>query len=109
MYTPGALWTAAHHKLPILTVMFNNRDLYNSDAHAYNVAPERGRPVETRGTGIFMDDPPVDFAKLAECQGVFGIGPIEDPEKLAPALRQAMKVVKEERLPALVDVVCQLR
>ena len=109
MYTPGALWTAAHHRLPILTVMFNNRDLYNSDEHAYNAATERDRPIENRGVGVWMNDPPVDFAKLAESQGVFGIGPIEDPEKVGPALRQAMKVVKQERLPALVDVVCQVR
>jgi len=109
MYTPGALWTASHHRLPILTVMFNNRDLYNSDEHAYNVASMRDRRVDSRGIGVYMDDPPVDFAKLAEAQGVFAIGPIDDPEKLAPALQEAMRMVKEEKLPALVDVVCQLR
>ena len=109
MYTPGALWTASHHRLPILTVMFNNRDLYNSDEHAYNGASMRDRRVDSRGIGVYMDDPPVDFAKLAEAQGVFAIGPIDDPEKLAPALQEAMRMVKEEKLPALVDVVCQLR
>jgi thiamine pyrophosphate-dependent acetolactate synthase large subunit-like protein len=109
MYTPGALWTAAHHRLPLLTVMFNNRDLYNSDDHAYRVATLRDRPIENRGIGVWMNDPPVDFAKLAEAQGVQGIGPVEDPEQIGPALQQAMKVIKEERLPVLVDVVCQVR
>lgn len=109
MYTPGALWTAAHHRLPILTVMFNNRDLFNSDEHARNAANERTRDPERRGIGVWMDDPPVDFAKLAEAQGVFGIGPITDPDKIAPALAEAKCVVKEQRLPAVVDVVCQVR
>ncbi|MBI4198045.1 MAG: thiamine pyrophosphate-binding protein [Chloroflexi bacterium] len=109
MYTPGAIWTAAHHKLPILTVMFNNRNLFNSDEHARQVANQRSRPVERRSIGVWMDDPPVDYAKLAEAQGVFGIGPITQPDKIAPALKQALKMVKEERLPALVDIVCQDR
>ncbi|MBI4311931.1 MAG: thiamine pyrophosphate-binding protein [Chloroflexi bacterium] len=108
LYTPGALWTAAHHKLPILTVMFNNRNLFNSDEHARSVAVERKRPVETRSIGVRMADPFVDFAKLAEAQGVFGIGPIEQPEKIAPALQQALKVVRDGS-PALVDIVCQDR
>ena len=38
-----------------------------------------------------------------------GIGPIEDSSQVAPALRRAIKVVKEGRLPALVDVVYQVR
>ncbi|MBI4338949.1 MAG: thiamine pyrophosphate-binding protein [Chloroflexi bacterium] len=109
MYTPGALWTAAHHKLPVLTVMFNNRNLFNSDEHARIVATQRSRPVENRGVGVWMDDPPIDFAKLAEAQGVFGIGPVTKPEQIAQALKEAMRVVQQERLPALVDVVCQVR
>ncbi|MBI4201784.1 MAG: thiamine pyrophosphate-binding protein [Chloroflexi bacterium] len=106
LYTPGAPWTAAHHKLPILTVMFNNRNLFNSDEHARNVATERNRPVETRHIGVRMADPVIDFAKLAESQGVYGIGPIVTPDKIAPALQQAHKYVNDTGMPALVDVVC---
>src|SRR5262249_1938281 len=25
LYTPGSLWTAAHHEIPMLVIMFNNR------------------------------------------------------------------------------------
>jgi thiamine pyrophosphate-dependent acetolactate synthase large subunit-like protein len=32
LYTPSALWTAAHHRLPMLVIMFNNRTYYNSEA-----------------------------------------------------------------------------
>src|SRR4029453_14123053 len=28
LYTPGSLWTAAHHRIPMLIVMFNNRSYY---------------------------------------------------------------------------------
>ena len=30
MYCPGALWTAAHHRVPLLTIMHNNRS-YNQE------------------------------------------------------------------------------
>src|SRR2546428_10489143 len=33
LYTPGSLWTAAHHHIPMLTVMFNNRSYYQDVGH----------------------------------------------------------------------------
>jgi thiamine pyrophosphate-dependent acetolactate synthase large subunit-like protein len=53
-------------------------------------------------------DPEVDFGKLAQAFGVYGEGPISDPNAVGPALSRALKVVKSGA-PALVDVVCQLR
>ena len=50
----------------------------------------------------------VDFARLAQSFGVWGEGPISDPDLLGPSLERALKVVKGGA-PALVDVVCQLR
>ena len=108
LYCATALWTAAHHRIPLLMVMFNNRTYYNSEIHAINLAAERERPVETRGVGIFINDPCVDFAKLAQSQGVYGEGPIESPEDIGPALRRALAEVKAGR-PALVDIVTQVR
>ena len=40
--------------------------------------------------------------------GVWSAGPIADPAELAPALREAVQVVKAG-CPALVDVVTQTR
>jgi thiamine pyrophosphate-dependent acetolactate synthase large subunit-like protein len=51
----------------------------------------------------------VDFAALARSFGVHGEGPIEDPADLRPALERAVRVVKRERRPALVDVITQSR
>ncbi len=104
LYTPSALWTAAHHRIPLLIVMFNNRSYYNDEDHQILMALARGRPVENAGIGLRMDDPPVDFAGLARSFGVYGEGPIEDPRDLRPALERAVRHVKEARAPALVDV-----
>jgi thiamine pyrophosphate-dependent acetolactate synthase large subunit-like protein len=58
--------------------------------------------------GTEIDDPPINYAKLAEGLGVWSAGPITDPAELAPALRRAVEVVKRGQ-PALVDVVTQTR
>ena len=78
-------------------------------AFALGLARERGRPVENKGVGIWIRDPNVDFAGLARSYGLYGEGPIEDPDEIRPALQRALRVVKEERRLALVDVVTQAR
>ena len=109
LMTSSALWTAAHHKIPLLAVMHNNQSFYNSEEHGIEIAKFRRRQVENAGIGTHVDHPPVDFAKMAESFGVYGAGPIRRPEELRPALERALKVVKEKRLPALVDVVSEPR
>jgi thiamine pyrophosphate-dependent acetolactate synthase large subunit-like protein len=109
LMTSSALWTAAHHKIPLLIVMHNNQSFYNSEEHGIELAEFRKRPVENAGIGTHVGDPPVNFARMAECFGVQGEGPIRRPEDLRPALQRALKVVKEKRLPALVDVISEPR
>jgi thiamine pyrophosphate-dependent acetolactate synthase large subunit-like protein len=50
----------------------------------------------------------MDYGMLARSMGMEGIGPIENPNDLAPALRRAIDIVKSGE-PALVDVVTQPR
>ncbi len=109
LFTSGGLWTAAHHRIPLLIVMFNNRSYFNDEDHQILMARARGRPVENAHIGLRIDDPPVDFAGLARSYGVHAEGPIEDPAGLRPALERAVRHVKRERRPALVDVVTQSR
>jgi len=105
LYVVSALYTAAHHRLPLLTVMFNNRTYGNDEAHQEAVAKARGRPVEQKVVGIRIDDPAPDFARIAQGFGVWAEGPIETAAAVGPALRRALRVVKDEGRPALVDVI----
>jgi thiamine pyrophosphate-dependent acetolactate synthase large subunit-like protein len=107
LFTNSALWTASSYKVPLLMIMTNNRTYYNDEEHQEKVAITRGRPVENKGIGMRMESPPVDFATLAKSFGIFSEGPIVDPTNIQPAVRRALKVVKEERKPALVDVIIQ--
>jgi thiamine pyrophosphate-dependent acetolactate synthase large subunit-like protein len=105
LYVVSGLYTAAHHRLPLLTVMFNNRTYGNDEEHQDAVAKARGRPVENKVVGIRIDDPAPDFARIAQGFGVHAEGPIDTADAVGPALRRALHIVKEEGRPALVDVI----
>ncbi len=104
LFTPAALWTAAHHQIPMLVIMNNNRSYYNSERHVETTARTRERPVKNKGIGTHIDNPPVDYAGLARSFGLHGVGPIENPNDLRPALEEAIRVVKDKKQLALVDV-----
>jgi acetolactate synthase I/II/III large subunit len=108
MYSPGILWTAAYHKIPVLFVMHNNRAYHQEVMHLQRMAALHKRRPDRAWIGNVIDNPAIDYAKLAQAQGVWAEGPIEDPSKLGAALKRAVDVVKKGA-PALVDVVCQGR
>lgn len=108
MVQPGSIWTAAHHKIPLLTIVQNNRAWFQETMHLQRIADRRDREPQHARVGTLIDNPNIDFAKLAESYGVHGEGPITQPEQLAPALARALKVVKSGQ-PAVVDVVTQGR
>jgi len=90
-------------------VMHNNQSYYNSEEHGIEVAKFRSRPVENAGIGTHVDDPPVDFAKMAQSFGVNGEGAVRNSADLRPALERGLKYVKEKQLPYLVDVIAEPR
>jgi acetolactate synthase I/II/III large subunit len=109
LMTSSSLWTAAKHRIPLLIVMHNNQSFYNSEEHGVEVAKFRGRAVENAGIGTHVDDPEVDFAKMAQSFGVNAEGPIRRPADLRSALERGLKFVKERKLPYLVDVISEPR
>ncbi|MET0583945.1 MAG: thiamine pyrophosphate-dependent enzyme [Candidatus Binatia bacterium] len=108
MYAPGALWTAAHHKIPMLMIVHNNRAYHQEVMHLQKMAALHNRRMDTAAIGTTIEKPNVDFAKLAQSMGVYGDGPITDPAAMGPAIARALAVVKRGE-PALIDVVSQGR
>jgi acetolactate synthase I/II/III large subunit len=108
MYAPGVLWTAAHHGIPLLNIMHNNRAYHQEVMQVQIMADRHSRGVANCGTGTTITAPNIDFAKLAQSMGVYGEGPISDPKDLGPAIRRALDVVKRGE-PAMLDVVTQPR
>jgi thiamine pyrophosphate-dependent acetolactate synthase large subunit-like protein len=101
MYSITALWTAAHHKIPVTYVMLSNR--------AYRIL--KLNMVEYLGEGaagrdfVAMDliDPELRFDRMAESMGV-PARRVERPEDLPAALDEA---VNHRDGPFLVDVLIE--
>jgi acetolactate synthase-1/2/3 large subunit len=108
MYAPGILWTAAHHKIPLLSVMHNNRAYHMEVMHLQRMANRHQRGIDRAGIGTTMGEPNVDFAGMARSLGVHGEGPVTDPKDLGPAIGRAVEIAMRGE-PALVDVVTQPR
>jgi thiamine pyrophosphate-dependent acetolactate synthase large subunit-like protein len=107
-YAPGVLWTACHHKIPLLTVMHNNRAYHQEVMFVQRMASERNRGADRAHIGTTLREPNIDYSKMAQAYGMFGEGPIENPKDLAPAMTRALDRVKRGE-PALLDVVTQPR
>ena len=108
LYAPGVLWTAAHHKIPLLSVMHNNRAYHQEVMHIQRMANRHQRGVTSASIGTTIENPNIDYAGLARSLGVHAEGPITDPKELGGAIKRALDVVKRGE-PALVDVVSQPR
>jgi len=108
MYAPGILWTAAHHRIPILNIMHNNRAYHQELMYIQRMCNRHNRGIDRAKIGTTLQDPNIDFAKMAQSMGVYAEGPITDPKDLGPAMKRAIEVVKRGE-PALVDVVTQAR
>jgi len=107
-YAPGVLWTAVHHKLPLLTVMHNNRAWHQEFMFVEYMAGVRGRGGERAYIGSTLRDPYLDYAKMAAGYGMAGEGPITDPAKLSAALKRGVASAKRGE-PYLIDVITQPR
>jgi thiamine pyrophosphate-dependent acetolactate synthase large subunit-like protein len=100
MYSISALWTAAHHRIPVTYVMLNNA--------AYrilklNMVEYLGKAARGRGfTAMDLTDPELRFDRMAESMGVPGFR-VDKPGDLGPTLRKAL----DHDGPSLVDVVME--
>jgi len=108
MYAPGVLWTASHHRIPLLSVMHNNRAYHQEVMHLQRMGNRHNRGVDRAYIGTTIEDPNIDYAKLAQSMSWYAEGPITDPKDLGPAIKRALAAVKRGE-PALVDVVSQPR
>lgn len=107
-YAPGVLWTATHHKIPMLTVMHNNRGYHQEVMFVTTMAARANRDVSRAGIGTKLIDPNIDYASMAKAYGMQGIGPITNPADVAPAITRALQIVKSGE-PVLIDTVTQGR
>ena len=108
-YAPGVLWTAAHHKLPMLTIMHNNRAWHQELMFVQYMTGVRGRGTDRGYIGSVLRDPFIDYTKMAAAYGMAGEDkPISDPKLVAAALKRGVDSVKKGT-PYMIDVITQPR
>jgi hypothetical protein len=100
-YSPGILWTAVHSKIPLLSIMHNNRGYHQERMYVQMVANKRDRGIDRSHIGTSFTDPFINYAKMAETYGMYSEGPISDPKDLGPALARALD--PERRVAILSD------
>jgi thiamine pyrophosphate-dependent acetolactate synthase large subunit-like protein len=107
-YSPGILWTAAHHRIPLLNIMHNNRGYHQEVMFIARAAAIRNRGAENSHIGTRLIDPNIDYAQMAKAYGMYSEGPISDPKDLVPALRRGLERVRKGE-PVMIDVITQPR
>ena len=70
MYSAAGFWTMARYEVPVLTIVWNNRN-YQTVRHGFS---RFGGKMAKSGhyLGLHLGDPDIDFVGLAKSQGVEG-------------------------------------
>lgn len=97
LYAPQALWTMAHHEVPVVNVVLNNRTYLILKQGMHSMAAKAAK------AGVYpaMDivDPSVDFPSLAASFGI-AAERVDAARDIGPAVASALKSGK----PALVEI-----
>jgi benzoylformate decarboxylase len=96
MYSIQALWTAAHHKLPLTVVIVNNG--------GYRIIKQRLLAFHGDDHYVGMDfvEPKVDFTGLAKSLGMEAVR-VTQPGEIAPALKSALARPGAKLIEVVVD------
>jgi acetolactate synthase-1/2/3 large subunit len=101
----AAHWAARAHDLPALFVVFNNR-AWNAVKRSVKMYAPEGWAVRTGAMPMSDLDPAPDYELICRACGGWAER-VEDPATLPDMLRRALRVVREERRQALLNVVCK--
>jgi benzoylformate decarboxylase len=101
LYSIQALWTASKYRIPVIFIIVNNRSYLSPKLGLYlygGKASEKGN----LGFACDLDDPMIDFPKLAEAYKIQG-ETIDKPNDIKPTLRKALKLNEPVLLNVHVD------
>jgi acetolactate synthase-1/2/3 large subunit len=101
--------TACHfvsqaYDLPMLTIVCNNAIWHSTKAATQQVMPD-GWAVSTDNFPLCDLTPSPRYEMIVAAHGGYG-ELVDDPEQLLPALKRALKVVREEKRQAVLNVIC---
>jgi thiamine pyrophosphate-dependent acetolactate synthase large subunit-like protein len=100
MYSAAGFWTMARYEIPVLTVVWNNRNyqMVRNAYYRYNKTMVKAGQFH----GAYLGDPDIDFAQVAGGQGVSGER-VTAPSELAGAIQRGLQATRDGK-PYLLDV-----
>jgi acetolactate synthase-1/2/3 large subunit len=103
---PSACHAAsAMHQLPILIIVYNNQN-WQAVKRATRALHPDGWAARTGNFPLSELAPGARYEKICEAFGGYGEC-VERPEQLDPALERALKVVRDEKRQALLNIICK--
>ena len=102
LYTIQALWTAAHHKIPVVFVILNNRVYRILKINMSRFRSEFGLGGERAFPHMDLTDPDLDYVSLAAGFGMAAKA-VRRAEEVGPAVREAFASGKPYLLDVLID------
>jgi benzoylformate decarboxylase len=102
LYTIQALWTSAHHDLPMVWVILHNRSYRILKFNLDNYQRRFGLPGDRPYPHMDLTEPEIDFVAIARGFGVAG-EQVSKPEDIRSALARAFESGKPYLLDVLVD------
>ena len=102
---PTACHFVSHaYDLPMLTIVCNNAIWHSTKAATQQVMPD-GWAVSTGNFPLCDLSPSPRYEMVVAAHGGYG-EMVDDPAELLPALKRALKVVREEKRQAVLNVIC---
>ena len=98
-YADSGLWTAVHHRIPVLYVMPNN-NAYGIVASSFHGARDLTENTAEYG-GVVLDG--IDPVKIAGGFGIEGMS-VDEECRLEEAIIHGLEVTEKEKRPYLLDV-----
>ncbi|MDH3443321.1 MAG: thiamine pyrophosphate-requiring protein [Deltaproteobacteria bacterium] len=101
--------TACHfvsqaYGLPMLTIVCNNAIWHSTKAATQQIMPD-GWAVSTGNFPLCDLTPSPRYEMVVGAHGGYG-EMVDDPQQLLPALKRALKIVREEKRQAVLNVIC---
>lgn len=98
-------YVSAHYQLPILVIIFNNQSYRAVQRGTRYVHPD-GWASKANRFPLSDLSAEANYEKICEAFGGYGER-VEEPDQVGPAIDRALRVVREEKRQAVLNMICR--
>lgn len=102
MYSPQALWTAAHENVPVTFIVINNAE-YNVLKNFMRAQPHYNAAIKDQFIAMDINNPTIDFQAMAKSMGLISQR-VENYRDIKNVVKSAIDSQKPNLVEIIVDV-----